>query len=159
MHTEKTLRFRRDLCDKFIEHGLGPGALIEVDTREWSDNGGPEALALGIVTSIDFSEIRECHKYDGGRYFGNFPRNINISLVKPVKSAWSDRLVENVTEMPNINLLNTDEHEVHEGFSRKDRGIKTVASPVACGRDMMSYGSTDRKAVSKWVLENIVDPK
>ena len=159
LHTDKTLRFRRELCDRFIENGLGPGALVEVDTREWSNHGGPEARALGVVTSIDFSEIQERHKYDGGQWFGNFPRNINISLVKPIKSTWSDKLIENVTEMPNVNLLNTDDHEIHDRLSRTDRGLKGVTSPVTCGRDMMSFASTDEKAVSKWVLENIVDPK
>jgi len=159
LHTNKTLRFRRELCDKFIEHGLGPGALVEVDTREWTNEGGSEKMALGVVTSIDFSEIQERHKYDGLQWFSNFPRNINISLVKPVKSSWSDRMIENVTEFPNINLLNTDDHEIHVKFNRSDRGLKGVASPVICGRDMMSFASTDEKAVSKWVLENIVDPK
>jgi len=159
VNTDKTLRFRRELCDKFIEHGLGPGALVEVDTREWTNNGGAEAVALGVVTSIDFSEIQERHKYDGSQWFSSFPRNINISLVKPVKSAWGDRMIENVTEYPNINLLNTDDHEVHAKYNRSDRGLKGVASPVTCGRDIMSFKSTDEKAVSKWVLENIVDPK
>ena len=159
LHTDKTLRFRRELCDKFIEHGLGPGALVEVDTREWSSSGGPTTPALGVVTSINFSEIYEQHKYDGGQWFSAFPRNINISLVKPVKSAWSDKMIEKVTEMPNVNLLNTDEHEIHARFNRSDRGLKGVTSPVVCGRDMMSLSSTDRKQVSKWVLENIVDPK
>jgi hypothetical protein len=158
-HTDKTLRFRRELCDRFIASGLGPGALVEVDTREWTNNGGPAAMALGVVTSIDFSEIQECHKYDGGQWFSNFPRNINISLVKPVKSSWNDRLIESVTEMPSVSLLNTDDHEVHSKFSRSDRGLKAVASPVICGRDMMSLKSTNEKVVSKWVLENIVDPK
>ena len=68
-------------------------------------------------------------------------------------------MIENVTEFPNINLLNTDDHEVHAKYNRSDRGLKGIASPVICGRDMMSLGSTDEKAVSKWVLENIVDPK
>jgi hypothetical protein len=159
VQTDKTLRFRRELCDHFIKHGLGPGALVEIDTREWTSNGGQEAIALGVVTSIDFSEIRECHKYDGGQWFSSFPRNINISLVKPVKSSWSDRLIENVTDMPNINLLNTDEHEIHSGYNRKDRGLKGIASPVECDHGMMSFESIDEKAVSKWVLENLVDPK
>jgi hypothetical protein len=159
VNTEKTLRFRRELCDRFISQGLGPGALVQVDTREWTNDGGPEAMALGVVTSIDFSEIQERHKYDGSQWFSNFPRNISISLVKPVKSSWSDKLIENITDMPSVNLLNTDEREIHGSYSRKDRGIKGVISPVVCGRDMMSLGSTDEKAVSKWVLENIVDPK
>ena len=159
VNTDKTLRFRRELCDRFIANGLGPGALVEVDTREWSNEGGSEKMALGVVTSIDFSEIQERHKYDGSQWFSSFPRNINISLVKPVKSSWGDRMIENVTEFPNINLLNTDDHEVHAKYNRSDRGLKAVASPVVCGRDMMSFKSTDEKAVSKWVLENIVDPK
>ena len=159
VHTDNTLRFRRELCDKFIAQGLGPGALVEVDTREWTNEGGSEKMALGVVTSIDFSEIQERHKYDGSQWFSSFPRNINISLVKPVKSAWSDKMIESVTEYPNINLLNTDDHEVHAKYNRSDRGLKGVASPVICGRDMMSFKSTDEKAVSKWVLENIVDPK
>jgi hypothetical protein len=61
--------------------------------------------------------------------------------------------------MPNVNLLNTDDHEVHAKYSRSDRGLKSIVSPVVCGRDMMSFESTGTKAVSKWVLENIVDPK
>ena len=68
-------------------------------------------------------------------------------------------MIENVTEFPNINLLNTDNHEVHAKYNRSNRGLKGVTSPVVCGRDMMSHDSTDEKAVSKWVLENIVDPK
>ena len=159
VNTDKTLTFRRELCDRFIANGLGPGALVEVDTREWTDERDSEKMALGVITSIDFSEIEERHKYDGGQWFHAFPRNINISLVKPVKSVWGDKMIEKVTEMPNVNLLNTDEHEIHARFSRGDRGLKGVASPVVCGRDMMSLSSTDRKQVSKWVLENIVDPK
>ena len=158
LHTDKTLRFRRELCDKFIEHGLGPGALVEIDIREWS-NDAPGGFALGIVTSIDFSEIREQHKYDGSRWFSGSPRNINISLVKPVKSSWGDRLIEKVTDMPSVDLLNTDGHDIHSSYNRRDRGLKGIASPVVCGRDMMSHDSIDEKAVSKWLLENIVDPK
>ena len=156
---DKTLRFRRELCDRFISHGLGPGALVEVDTREWTNDSGPEAMVLGVVTSIDFSEIQERHKYDGSQWFSNFPRNINISLVKPVKSAWGDKMIEKVTEMPNVNLLDTDDHGVRTSFSRSDRGLKSIPSPVISGRDMMSFEATDEKSVSKWVLENIVDPK
>ena len=158
-HTENTLKFRRELCDRFISHGLGPGALVEVDTREWTNEGGPEQVALGVVTSIDFSEIQNRHKYDGSQWFGNFPRNINISLVKPVKSAWGENMIEKVTEFPNVNLLNTENLDVHARFNRSDRGLKGVSSPVVCGRDMMSFESTDEKSVSKWVLNNIVDPK
>jgi len=158
-HTEKTLKFRRELCDRFVSHGLGPGTLVEIDTREWTNDSGPEAMALGVVTSIDFSDIQEGHKYNGGQWFSNFPRNINISLVKPVKSAWGEKMIERVTEMPNVNLLDTDDHGVHASFSRSDRGLKGISSPVVCGRDMMSFESTDEKAVSKWVLNNIVDPK
>jgi hypothetical protein len=159
VHTDKTLRFRRELCDRFIERGLGPGALVEVDTREWTNEGGPEKMALGVVTSIDFSDIQESHKYDGSQWFSCFPRNINISLVKPLKSSWSDQMIENVTEFPNVDLLNTDGHEVHAKYNRSDRGLKGVASPAQCSHDMMSFASTDEKAVSKWVLNNIVDPK
>ena len=157
-HTEKTLKFRRELCDHFIAHGLGPGALVEVDPREWT-NDAKESRALGVVTSIDFSEIREHHKYDGTQWFSGFPRNIKISLVKPIKSTWDDRMIEHVTDMPNVELLNTDGHEIHSGYNRRDRGLKGVASPVVCGRDMMSAESTDVKAVSKWVTNIIVDPK
>ena len=159
VNTDKTLRFRRELCDRFIANGLGPGALVEVDTREWTNDGGPEAMALGVVTSIDFSEIRAEHKYDGGQWFSCFPRNISISLVKPIKSAWNDQMIESVRDMPNVNLLNTDSHEIHERLSRKDRGLKGVVSPAECGHSMMSPESIDERAVSKWVLENIVDPK
>ena len=37
-HTEKTLKVRRELCDRFISLGLGPGALVEVETREFASN-------------------------------------------------------------------------------------------------------------------------
>tara|TARA_R110000751_G_scaffold118293_4_gene218655 strand:- start:969 stop:1766 length:798 start_codon:yes stop_codon:yes gene_type:complete len=158
-HTDKTLRFRRELCDRFISRGLGPGALVEVDTREWTNDRGPERMALAVVTSIDFSEIQERHKYDGGQWFSNFPRNIKISLVKPVKSSWNDNVIEHITDFPNVDLLNVDDHEVHAEYSRRDRGLKGVASPVVCGRDMMGFKATDKKTVEKWVLNNIVDPK
>jgi len=158
VHTDKTLRFRRELCDHFIAHGLGPGALVEVDPREWTNDAVGDR-ALGVVTSIDFSEIREQHKYDGTQWFSGFPRNIYISLVKPVKSSWQDRLIEEVKDMPSVDLLNTDGHDVHAGYNRRHRGLKGVVSPVVCGRDMMSHDSIDEKAVRKWVLNNIVDPK
>jgi hypothetical protein len=68
-------------------------------------------------------------------------------------------LVERVTEMPNVTLLNTDDHDIHTEYQRGNRGLKHIISPVECDHSMMSHDSIDEKAVSKWVLNNIVDPK
>ena len=158
-HTERTLKFRRELCDRFIANGLGPGALVAVDAREWTNSNTADQYALAIVTKIDFSELRDCHKYDGTRWGTSSPRMLHLSLVQPVKSAWSNTLVERVTEMANVTLLNTDNHDIHTEYQRGNRGLKHIVSPVQCDRSMMSPDSIDEKAVSKWVLENIVDPK
>ena len=158
-HTERTLKFRRELCDRFIANGLGPGALVAVDAREWSNNNADDQNALAVVTSVDFSEVRDHSKYDGTRWGTNAPRMFNLSLVRPVKSNWNDRLIERVSEMPNVALLNTDNLDIHPEYKRTDRGLKHIVSPFECDRSMMSPESIDEKAVSKWVLENIVDPK
>ena len=158
-HTERTLKFRRELCDRFIANGLGPGALVAVDTREWTNTNTADQNALAIVTRIDFSELRDHHNYDGTRWGTSSPRMLHLSLVKPVKSSWSNTLVERVTEMANVTLLNTDNHDIHTEYQRGNRGIKYIVSPVECDRSMMSADSIDEEAVSKWVLNNIVDPK
>ena len=157
-HTERTLKFRRELCDRFIANGLGPGALVAVDSREWSNSAQGDKQALAVVTSIDFSQVRDAHKYDGTRWSTSAPRMLRLSLVRPVKSAWNNTLVERVNEMPNVTLLNTDNHDIHLQYN-SDRGLKYIVSPVECDHGMMSADSIDEKAVSKWVLENIVDPK
>jgi len=158
-HTEKTLKFRRELCDRFIANGLGPGALVAVDSREWTNQATGDENALAIVTSIDFSELRESHKYDGTRWGTSSPRMLRLSLVRPVMSNWNNKLIERVTEMANVTLLNTDDHDIHTEYQRGNRGLKYIISPVECDRSMMSPDSIDEKAVSKWVLNNIVDPK
>ncbi len=158
-HTERTLKFRRELCDRFIANGLGPGALVAVDNREWANQAEGDENALAIVTSIDFSELRESHKYDGTRWGTSSPRMLHLSLVQPVKSNWNNKLIERVTEMANVTLLNTDDHDIHTEYQRGNRGLKYIISPVECDRSMMSHDSIDEKAVSKWVLNNIVDPK
>jgi hypothetical protein len=158
-HTERTLKFRRELCDRFIANGLGPGALVAVDAREWTNDHTTDQNALAIVTRIDFSELRDNHKYDGTRWGTSSPRMLHLSLVQPVKSSWNDRLIERVTEMPNVTLLNTDDHDIHTEYQRGNRGLKHIISKVECDRSMMSADSIDEKSVSKWVLNNIVDPK
>ena len=155
--TEKTLKFRRELCDRFISHGLGPGALVEVDVREHTGVYG-EQRALAVVTSIDFSQIRESHKYDGSRWPSPSPRMIKMTLVRPVENRWHDGIVDCVSDVAYAGLLNTDNHEIHSEYNT-ERGIRNVVSPVVCGRDMMSAKSTDVKAVTKWVTNNIVDPR
>ena len=158
-HTERTLKFRRELCDRFIANGLGPGALVAVDSREWTNDHTGDQSALAVVTSIDFSEVRDHSKYDGSQWGSSAPRMLRLSLVRPVKSNWNNRLVERVNEMPNVTLLNTDNLDIHPKYQRTDRGLKHIISPVQCDRSMMSPDSIDEKAVSKWVLNNIVDPK
>ena len=134
--------------------------MVELDARAFAElPRGQSPNVLGVVTSVDFSELWENHKFDGTRWHSNFPRNIHIALVRPVKTTWSTSLIEKVTEMPTVQLLNVDDFEIPDDYRKSDRGLKNVVSPVECDRSMMSFGSTDRKEVSKWVLENIVDPK
>ena len=156
-HTEKTLKFRRDLCDKFIEHGLAPGALVNVDVSEWTGNNTD--IAMAIVTSVDFSKVRESCKYDGTRYLKSSIRMINATLVKPVKSSWHSSMISQISISPNVQLLNTDNLEVDKEFRNSTTTMDSVASAVDASTEMMSFGSSDRKTVSKWVLNNIVDPK
>jgi hypothetical protein len=131
--------------------------LVEVDLREWS-GAHTDQPALAVVTSVDFSEIRESHKYDGTRWSNPSPRMIKMSLVRPVENRWHDGLIDHVSDIAHASLLNTDNHEIH-GKYNTNRGVRSVVSPVVCGRDMMSAESTDVKAVTKWVTNNIVDPK
>ena len=157
IHTEKTLKFRRDLCDKFIEYGLAPGTLVNVDVGEWT--GDNTDIAMAIVTSVDFSEVRENCKYDGTRWLKASLRMINATLVKPVKSSWYGGMISQISISPNVQLLNTDNLEVHKEFRNSSTTMDSVASAVDASTEMMSFESSDRKTVSKWVLNNIVDPK
>ena len=157
----ETIDFRTKMCDKFISAGLGPGALIYINVEEHvrTDSGQSEA-SLAIVTSIDFGKVFTAHKYDGSRYHYNYPRYINAKLVQPIESRWSGKMIEEVCEIPAIEFLNTDNHEISENFQhKKDRGMISVASPVLCGRDIMCQSSVNPEILRKVVLENIVDPK
>tara|TARA_Y100000310_G_scaffold342748_1_gene447240 strand:- start:2856 stop:3308 length:453 start_codon:yes stop_codon:yes gene_type:complete len=150
------------MCDKFISAGLGPGALVSVNMAEHirAARHDEKQTRLAIVTSIDFEKVFTAHRYDGTRYHYNYPKYINVKLVQPVESRWSGKMIEDACEIPAIEFLNTDNHEISETFQhKKDRGIVSIVSPVLCDRDIMRKTAIDPKILSKIVLENIVDPK
>ena len=58
-------------------------------------------------------------------------------------------------------IRDSDNHELHERFiaQMKDRdNYTTVVSPIDCDENSFNSRDFDDKLVSKWVLENIVDP-
>ena len=160
---EKTLFFRKRLCEKFIAAGFGPGTLVNLDLRELETEpfDSPREKysgRLAVVTSIEFENIYPYHKYNGRSWYYSLPRVIHVQMIKPFLSRYGDVYLDMIVN-PSIELLNTDDMAVHKSLRRERHGTQSIASPVLCSHDMMSKDSVDPEIIKKQVLKNIVDPR
>jgi hypothetical protein len=153
---KKTLDIRERMRDSLEDIGCAPGALVNVSVR---DSRFPNGV-LGVVTSISLKDIYHANVYDGGQWGPSYKQNVKVKLLHTVKDYWGSEYDEVKALMPS-QVINIDNHEMHEGCiaSMRDReNYISVVSPIDCDENSFDSNDFDNKLVSKWVLENIVDP-
>ena len=153
---EKTLDVRRRMRDVLQDIGYAPGALVNVSVRDQRFPGG----VLGVVTSISLKNIYHGNVYDGGQWAPSYKQNVKVKLLKTCKDWYGTEYDEVEANMP-TEVFNIDNHEMHKSFltTMRDRANHTtVVSPIDCDENSFNSSDFDDKLVSKWVLENIVDP-
>ena len=153
---EKTLDIRRRMRDVLQDIGYAPGALVNVSVR---DQRFPDGV-LGVVSSISLKNIYHGNVYDGGQWAPSYKQNVKVKLLQTCKDWYGTEYDEVEANMP-TEVFNIDNHEMHKSFlaTMRDRANHTtVVSPIDCDENSFNSSDFDDKLVSKWVLENIVDP-
>ncbi len=153
---ETTLDVRRRVRDVLQDVGFAPGALVNVSVR---DQRFPDGV-LGVITSVCLKGVYHANVYDGGQWGPSYKHNVRVKLLQTCKD-WYGTEFDEVNALMPMEAFNIDNHEPHERFiaQMKDRdNYTTVVSPVDCDENSFDSNDFDDKLVSKWVLENIVDP-
>jgi len=153
---KKTLDIRQRMRDVLQDIGYAPGALVNVSVR---DQRFPEGV-LGVIASVSLKDMYHANIYDGGQWAPSYKHNVRVKLLHSVRDYWGTEYDEVNALMP-MEAFNLDNHEPHERFlsAMRDRdNYTTIVSPIDCDESAFDSNDFDDKLVSKWVIENIVDP-
>ena len=151
---EKTLHVRKQAISRMMDAGFGPGALVSVG----QDHDGRQIMA--IVESVNMGLVGPSHAITREQYFYGVSSAIKFQYVTPKKDAWSDRLyTQGHCYMP-PEFLNIDDIPQDEWYRQPSNNTCSLLSGVEVSEDCLAKPDhLDKKAVAKWVVENIVDPK
>lgn len=152
---KETTDFRRQVAARMIEAGFGPGALISTNHRH-ADHG---EQALAIVTGISLGELVPQHKVQHDGYFYGM-EGVRFQFVSPVKDSWSNKDVFHGSCMIPLEYCNVDGLDKEEWYRTPSGRFPNLLSCVEITEDQLLPPEViSEKAVSRYVLENIVDPK
>tara|TARA_B100000287_G_scaffold13730_1_gene13909 strand:+ start:31851 stop:32642 length:792 start_codon:yes stop_codon:yes gene_type:complete len=154
---KQTLNIRERVRDVLQDIGCAPGALVNVSVR---DDRFPDGV-LGVITSVSLKEVYHANVYDGSQWAPSYKHNVRVKLLQTCKD-WYGTEYDEVSALMPIEAFNIDNHELHERYiaAMKDKdNLTTVVSPIGCDESAFDSNDFDDKLVSKWVVENIVDPR
>ena len=153
--TTSAIDLRKFAAKQMIAEGFGPGALIQVP----HPRHGSEQQVLAVVTSVNFEEIRPQFRVTSDSYFDTY-RGINYQYVTPIPDEWSGGTYKNGSCYFKMEYFNIDEVPKQDWY-RAPRNVEpTLLSGIAVSEDqLLSEDVLDQKKVSKWITDNVVDPR
>ena len=136
-----------------IADGFGPGALVEVGHPRSSGTS-----VLAVVTGVEFGSLVDSAKVKKGNYFQGH-RGVNFQYVVPIDDSWGGAY-KNGSCYTNLKYLNIDDIPESDWYRTPNNSEATLLSGVEMSEDqLLSEDVLDLKKVSKWITDNVVDPK
>ena len=150
--SSEAIALRKCAASRMIAAGFGPGALVMVPPP----SGGDSVLA--VVTHVNFDELRPNAKVTRTSYFDTH-RGISFQYVVPVSDRWGGKYEKGSCYM-NQDYLNIDDIPESEWYRNPNNAEAQLLSGVEVSEDaLLPESAIDAKQVSKWITDNIVDPK
>ena len=152
--TTAAISLRKEVARRMQTAGFGPGALIEVQKPA----GGHGDTVFAVVTKVDFENMRPSMKVTTDTYFDTH-RGISYQYVVPIPQAFGGTYTNGQCYI-NLAYMNVDNLPEAEWYRRPNNGQATLLSGIEVSEDqLLCAESIDEKQVSKWIIENVVDPK
>ena len=150
-HLAKVLNVRKKVADRMISAGFGPGSLVTVD------RGGESHMA--VITEVRFNDIMQGHVPTSDKYF-NGAQGISFQYLVPQKDRWSEvRQTQGGCYFP-LEYMNINDIPKEEWYRNPDNQSCKLVSAVTVSEDsLLTEQTIGEKQVTKWVIDNIVDPK
>ena len=153
--TTSAIDLRKFAAKQMIAEGFGPGALIQVP----HPRHGSDQQVLAVVTSVNFEEIRPQFKVTSDSYYDTY-RGINYQYVTPMKDDWSGGTYKNGSCYFKMEYFNIDGVPKQDWYRHPRNVEPTLLSGIAVSEDqLLSEDVLDQKKVSKWITDNVVDPR
>ena len=152
--TRDTLDFRAKVLARMVEAGYAPGCLVEVR----NPIAGSSAHVLAIVTDIGLDRVETSMKVSKDNYF-NVASGVQFTYVTPVTDSWGTTHTNGVGYI-DLTYMNVDDVCESEWYRNQDsRSARLVSGVDASEQQVAGPGALDQKQVSKWVADNIIDPR
>ncbi len=153
--TSRAIDLRKFAAKQMVAEGFGPGALIQVP----HPRHGSEQQVLAVVTSVNFEEIRPQFRVTKDSYFDTY-RGIKFQYVAPIKDDWSGGTYTNGTCYFKMEYFNIDDIPKQDWYREPRNVVPTLLSGLAISEDqLLSEDVLDVKKVTKWITDNVVDPR
>ena len=147
-HLAKTMDIRKKAAARMMDAGFGPGSLISV-------KGGEH---LAVVTEVRFDDIVQGHAPSRDAYFHG-AHGIRYQYVVPVQDRWAGIQTQGGCYFP-LEYLNINDIPENEWYRNPSNETCELMSPVTVSEDaLLTEQTIGEKQVTKWVIDNIVDPK
>ena len=150
----EVLDIRKRTAQRMMDAGFGPGALISVD----HNLQGQDAV-MAVVTEVRFDDIRKSHVPSRHDYF-NGAHGIRYQYLVPKEDRWGGSPRTHGNCYFPVQYLNVDDIPEGEWYRNPSNDSCQLISPVSVSEDnLLTEDTIGVKAVTKWVIDNIVDPK
>ena len=150
--TDETIDFRTRVAERLVNEGFGPGALVKVAPRSGEEG------RLAIVTSIEFNDLTTRCKVSKADYF-NGHNGVNYQYLVPFSDSYGYSY-DTGTCYLSCDYANVDGVPESEWYRNPRNNAPELLSGVAVSLDsLLSKETINYKQVSKWITDNIVDPK
>ena len=151
--TANAVALRKEVAERMIIDGYGPGALVQVSHPV--ERG---QTSLAVITKVHLDNMRPDQKVSSTEYF-NGHRGIEYQYVIPMKDRWGSSYQHGSCYVP-LEYMNTDDLPAHEWYRDPNNPTTVLLSGVVMSEDILLPSSAvDKKQVSKWITDNVVDPK
>ena len=150
--TDETIDFRNRVAERLVNDGFGPGALVKVQHRHGED------ARLAVVTSISFSDLTTRCKASKVDYF-NGHNGVSFQYLVPFEDGYGYSYADGTCYLSS-NYTNVDDIPESEWYRNPSNNAAELLSGVDISEDsLLTEEAIDRKQVSRWVADNIVDPR
>ena len=150
--TDETIDFRNRVVERLVSDGFGPGALVKVRHRHG------EEPRLAVVTHINFMELTTRCKASKVDYF-NGHNGVSFQYLVPFEDGYGYSYADGTCYLSS-NYTNVDDIPESEWYRNPSNNAAELLSGVDTSEDsLLTEEAIDRKKVSKWVADNIVDPR
>jgi hypothetical protein len=154
--TTTTIDLRMGVAKKMAEAGLGPGSLIR--TRYYRSG----ETILSMVTKVRIEDVLAENKVSNSRYHRPVNSGLEIKYVVAQKNPWDESYnSDGFTDIP-MQYLNIDDIPREKWVNERNYGdelFEIVSTVNIEPSDLLEAHHTDHSTVSKFVLNNCVDPR